>query len=197
MPDQMEAYDPECVKAVMAVEKNGHGLAVHRKDEDKRVVLQFDKNVAVLGVQCDWGFRVTTTRGKKLMSRKQALERGFKVLDAFFSTQFSKTLFGSSAMNTRGLGMKFEIVPLENPFAVSPGKVLQVAVIFDGKPLADAIVSSGDDAVPVKTDKDGIVGILFPENGAAILSARHKVPVKNNPDMDYHLYTAFLIAMEP
>ena len=79
MPDQMEPYDPKCVKEVMAVDGNGNSVALYRKDEEKRAILQSDKDVAVMAVQCDWGFRVTTTRGKKLISRKQALEQGLKV----------------------------------------------------------------------------------------------------------------------
>ncbi len=193
MPDRFDAYSPECVKDVNAFDKNGNLFSPERKDEESRAVFVSDKDAAMITVRCEWGFRVNTTQGKKLISRKEAQEQGLKVISAFFSTQFLKSVFGNSEGITKPAGLKFEIVPLKNPFQPAPGGLLPVALRFDGNPLADAALSYEGASEEIQTDKNGIAMIKIPEKGIRMISAAHKVPVQNNLEMDYHLFTTFLV----
>jgi len=193
IPDKMEKYDPAYVKEAKGFDKSGNIIPLERKDEESRAVFISDKDISMITVQCDWGFRVNTTQGKKLVSRKEAQEQGFNVIEAFFSTQFLKSVFANNDGIIKPTGLKFEIIPVKNPFQLATGELLSVQVLFDGNPLADISVSSEGDEQGIKTDKDGIAKIKIADKGIRLISARHKVPVQNNPEMDYNLFTAFLI----
>ncbi|MGE0083912.1 MAG: DUF4198 domain-containing protein [Desulfococcaceae bacterium] len=193
MPDRFDAYSPECVKEVKAFDKNGNLLSPERKDEETRAVFVSDKDAAMITVRCDWGFRVNTTQGKKLISRKEAQDQGLKVIKAFFPTQFLKSVFGNSEGITKPAGLKLELIPLKNPFLSSPEELLPVELRFDGNPLADAALSYEGASEEIKTDKNGIAMIKIPEKGIRMIFASHKMPVTNNPEMDYHLFTTFLV----
>ncbi len=194
--DKTEAYDPECVKAVNAFDSKGNRVSLERTDDQGRAIFsseKAEKDVSMMTVRCDWGFRVNTTKGKKLISREAAQQAGLNVINAFFSTQFSKSLFENSEGITKPAGLKFEIIPLKNPFQLAPEELLPVQILFDEKPLADISVSSQGESQAIKTDKNGIALIKIGGKGIRLISARHKDPAQNNPEMDYHLFTAFLI----
>lgn len=196
MPDRTDKYNPECVKEMKGFDKNGNAVPFERKDEENRAVFISDKDVSIITVWCDWGFRVNTTQGKKLMNGTEARQAGFNVLNSFFSTQLLKSLYEHSEKITEPLGLKFEIVPMKNPFQLDSGEPLPVQIFFDGTPLPDIAVSSESVSEKIKTDKDGIAAVRLAGKGITIISARYKFPVQNNPEMDYHLFTAFLIIWE-
>jgi nickel transport protein len=196
MPDRTDAYNPACVKEMKGFDKNGNAVPLERKDEASRAVFISDKDISIITVWCDWGFRVNTTQGKKLMNRRDAAQAGFKVLNAFFSTQFLKELSENSEKLTKPLGLKLEIVPMKNPFQLASDESLPVQIFFDRTPLPDIAVSSEGASENIKTDKDGIALIKKADKGISQISARYKMPVQNNPEMDYHLFTAFLIILE-
>ena len=94
MPERIDAYDPKCVTDVNAYDETGSAVLVQRKDEANRVVFNSGNKISMITVRCDWGFRVNTTQGKKLISRKDAEKQGLAVISAFFSTQFLKYVAG-------------------------------------------------------------------------------------------------------
>lgn len=69
------------------------------------------------------------------------------------------------------LGMRLEIVPLENPYAKKVGDTLKVQVLFEGKPLADRDVfannRSGENVTTqkLKTDKSGKITVDLDKSG--------------------------------
>ena len=195
LPDRLDDYDPKCVSDVKGFDETGRPVVLNRKDEAARAVVVPDQPVSIITVTCDWGFRANTTQGKKLIPRKAALEKGLKVISAFFSTQFLKSLPAADFEgNTKPLGLKMEMTPLKNISELSSGDLLPVKVTFDGTPLPDTTVVSSDKSIePVKTDENGIAMIQMPEQGKGLLVATHKVPVENDPDMDYRKFMTFLM----
>ena len=195
MPDRLDDYDPHCVSDVKGFDETGSRVVMIRKDEASQTTVVPDQPVSIITVQCDWGFRVNTTQGKKLITREAALEKGLKVINAFFSTQFLKSLPAAGYEgNTKPVGLKMEMTPLKNISEVSPGELLPVQILFEGTPLPDTLVVSSDKSVdPVKTDANGIAMVKMPERGMGLLSATHKVPVKNDPQMDYRKFMTFLM----
>ncbi len=141
-------------------------------------------------VRCDWGHRVNTTQGKKLMTRQEAEQAGFRIINSFFSTQFCKSLFAESDEITKPVDIMFEIVPKENPFEKDVGKSLPVMVIFEGKPLADTSVYT-EKGQEVKTDQNGVALIKIEKKGMQLISAGHKVPAAEISGLDYHMFTTF------
>jgi hypothetical protein len=168
-------------------------VTVERIAEADRVRFKSHGDPAVITVVCDWGFRVNTTQGKRLMTRQQAQDQGLRVLSAFFSTQFCKTLFADGPAATLPAGLDFEIIPLKSPFQLETGAALPLKLMFNGKPLADAMVTIDHPAGQSTTDADGLAEIIVGDQGFQVISVGHQVPTPGDPEKDFHRYTTFLI----
>ena len=89
-----------------------------------------------------------------------------------------------------------EIVPLANPNSAKMGKLFPVRVLFQGKPLADEIVTATADTIALmdeeathdhrepqifsgKTDKEGKVNIIPLVEGFWKVKVKHKTPFAN------------------
>ena len=96
----------------------------------------------------------------------------------------------------RPIGQELEIVPLANPNSAKMGKLFPVRVLFQGKPLADEIVTATADTIALmdeeathdhrepqifsgKTDKEGKVNIIPLVEGFWKVKAKHKTPFAN------------------
>ena len=191
-PDRLDPYNPECVKNIKAFGPHGMAIGVHRISNQDQVRFQALDAVALVAVSCDWGHRVNTTKGKKLLPRRQAEHAGFRVISAFFSTQLTKCLFRDGVQTTKPIGMRFELVPLENPFNVTPGADLPLEVIFDRQPLVDIRLFTKEGGES-RTDANGIGRITITKKGLQLIMAQHRVPVKGDPEKDYHLFSTFLV----
>jgi nickel transport protein len=190
MPERLDAYEPSKVVEIKAIGTDGSIIPIQRQDENHGAFFKVDQDISMALVRCDWGDRVNTTQGKKLISRQEAEQAGFRVIDSFFSTQFCKSLFAESSEITKPVDIMFEIVPKENPFEKEVGEELPVMVIFEGKPLEDTSVYT-EKGQEVKTDQDGVALIKIEEKGMQLISARHKVPAAENSGLDYHMFTTF------
>jgi nickel transport protein len=191
LPDEQEPYRPAAVAEVAAWDHAGQPLALTRQDLADRVRFQTAGPAALATVRCDWGLRVNTTEGKKLIGRREAESRGLTVIDGFFSTQFSKTIFADSPLTTVPIGLLLEIVPLDNPATIPAGQPVKVRVLFEQRPLAGATVIFGKRRQ--RTDADGVAIIEVESTAKALIWARHQVPVPDDPEKNYILYTTFLV----
>ena len=88
--------------------------------------------------------------------------------------------------------MKFEIVPLKNPYILKSEEVLPIKVFFDGRPVEGAAIAINNNKETVKSNKDGIAGIKISEKGMQSVSAKKRIPAKDNPDADYLSFTTVL-----
>jgi len=96
----------------------------------------------------------------------------------------------------RPIGQELEIVPLANPNSAKMGKLFPVRVLFQGKPLADEIVTATADTIALmdeeathdhrepqifsgKTDKEGKVNIIPLVEGFWKVKGKHKTPFAN------------------
>lgn len=192
MPDNLEPYDPAAVKIIKAYDRHGSEIEVSRIDERERVSFKASASLSLAAVQCEWGGRVNTTRGKKLMLRREAEEQGFKVLESFFSTQTSKTFFDHSAAASAPLGLVLELIPVKSPALLEPGEPLEVKLIFTGHPLKHAAVTCGDD-IQMETDDQGVARVSGLNKGWNVVMAKHMVRTSNDPDIDYYQFMTFLV----
>jgi uncharacterized GH25 family protein len=82
----------------------------------------------------------------------------------------------SQAQVTQPLGLPLEIVPEQNPYAVPKPSALPVRVIFEGQPLAGALVKLTNlehDEAPFEmhlTDREGRARFSMPTRGAWLLN---------------------------
>ena len=88
-------------------------------------------------------------------------------------------------------GQRLEILPINNPMVMSPGDVLGVRVVFDGKPLEDALLKAwhrrGGQTLIIraKTAADGSAAFDLPYAGPWMISVVHMVPVFDVKDIDW------------
>lgn len=97
------------------------------------------------------------------------------------------------------LGLRVEIVPLVNPCDLAKGDTLEVAVLFDGKPLADVWVTGGYEGVHghnypvrVKTDGEGRAAIPLDRPGAWFVRVLHMIPSTEFEDADWQSWFSTL-----
>ena len=96
----------------------------------------------------------------------------------------------------RPIGQELEIVPLANPNSAKMGKLFPGRDLFQGKPLADEIVTATADTIALmdeeathdhrepqifsgKTDKEGKVNIIPLVEGFWKVKVKHKTPFAN------------------
>lgn len=191
-PDRLDPYPSSAVGFIRAFDREDAEMDTERVDAHDRVMFRAQRPVSLAAVTCDWGGRVNTTQGKKLMTRKDAEQQGFKVLQAFLSTQTSKTALADGASVCRPLGLVLELVPLQSPFTLAPGEPLEIALMFNGAPLADTIVSTAEE-VQAKTDGKGIARIAVSKAQWQVLMAKHIVPAPADTDINYHQFMTFFV----
>lgn len=92
---------------------------------------------------------------------------------------------------TRPIGLKLEIVPERNPYALGPSRQLPVHVLYNGRRLANATVkltSLESDERPVAvviTDKAGRASFRVPPRGNWLLNVVWTEPVTGDPKVDF------------
>ncbi|MFP4040300.1 MAG: DUF4198 domain-containing protein [Desulfosudaceae bacterium] len=189
--ERLDAYDPSCVTQISARSTDGKALSINRTNEKERVVFTTKEKPAMVAVTSAWGDRVNTTRGKKLMNRKEAEAKGLTVISAFSSTQYSKTLFAPAKISTQSLGLKFELVPLADPMALTPGESIAFKLLFDGRPLAGIPIATNHDQ-ETQTDEDGVARLTFEKSGRQLLYATHQIPAGKDSGLDFLKFMTFL-----
>jgi len=92
---------------------------------------------------------------------------------------------------TRPIGLKLEIVPDRNPYALDASRMLPVHVLYNGRRLANATVkltNLANDDKPVAiavTDRAGRARFRIPASGNWLLNVVWGVPVAANPRFDF------------
>ena len=88
-------------------------------------------------------------------------------------------------------GQRLEIVPINNPLTMIPGGVLGVRVVFEGKPLKDALLKAWHQRggqtliIRAKTTADGSATFDLPFAGPWMISVVHMVPVLDVKEVDW------------
>lgn len=83
---------------------------------------------------------------------------------------------GNQAMATRPIGLKLEIIPERNPYALGTSRRLPVRVVYRGRNLANATVKFTDldqDSKPLATaitDRNGRASFTIPTTGKYLLN---------------------------
>ncbi len=92
---------------------------------------------------------------------------------------------------TAPIGMSLEIVPERNPYTLPAGEPLPVRILFEGRPLAGALVKLTNlefDGRPVAmrlTDAAGRAAFIMPRTGDWLINVIWTKPVKGNRDADF------------
>ena len=85
-------------------------------------------------------------------------------------------------------GQRLEVIPLNNPLTMKVGSILGIQVLFEGEPLAGALVKAWHKQagqtllIRGTTSTTGMVSFNLPYRGAWMVSVVHMVPILGNPD---------------
>jgi len=191
-----DPYDTKWVKEVKAFNLNGKEVALKRVDENDKVYLVSDDDISMITVSFESGFFVKTPKGYKRMTKPEAQKQGFQIVDSIYSSHFTKSIFKSSEIVTKPVGMKFEIVPLKDPLSIKEGENLAIKVLFKGKPLPGVTIKTGNYKEVAKTDEEGVANIKIDGNvkidgNLMQLLAKYRVP-STDPNADFLSYTTVL-----
>lgn len=190
-PDKISDIEPGRVKDVKAFDKKGINVPMERRDEVGKVYLSSRKEISMISLSIEGGYLVTTPDGKKRLGKREAEAQGIQIVDAVYSSQYAKSIFGYSDAVAKSAGMRFEIVPLRNPYKLKTGEALPIKVLFEGKPLKGATITTTTNKKGEKgnielgeTDKEGLANIPIDRDGMQIILASYRTPT-DDPDADY------------
>lgn len=109
-----------------------------------------------------------------------------------------KTLFkvGSKTDSTYAVntGMRLELIPRENPYSVKTGDSMHVQVLFDNKPVNNAlllawnVVNEKTSVTKLRTDETGIAAFAIRLEGRWMISAVHMIPHTNKSEADWQSF---------
>ncbi len=121
-------------------------------------------------------------RGESAKPSRELFSRSAKSLVAVGGT-------GASGWD-RVLGLPLELVPEKNPYALKGGDELPVRILYDGKPLAGALVAAlpydePEKKIAQRSDRNGRVSLRLPRDGVWLVKAVHMVPVTGDPNADW------------
>lgn len=105
----------------------------------------------------------------------------------------------NAAQKDKALGFPLELIAEKNPYLLRAGAALPVRLVYEGKPLANALVVGLNRAKPgaklsARTDKHGRVTLPLDAGGLWLIKAVHMIPAKA---ADYHSYWASLTFQLP
>ncbi len=98
------------------------------------------------------------------------------------------------------LGQALEIVPLKNPYALKKNETLTVQILFEGKPLPNAVVRTWQKApdqetakARLRSDAEGKASFVPAAAGEWMVSLVHMLPNADKSKADYQSYWATLV----
>lgn len=95
-----------------------------------------------------------------------------------------------NALATKPIGLTLEIVPLRNPYSLGTDHMLPVQILYNGRPLAGALVKLTNlefDTKPVsmmRSDAAGHASFMVPQVGSWLVNVIWTQPI-TSPDADF------------
>jgi hypothetical protein len=88
-------------------------------------------------------------------------------------------------------GQQLEILPLADPFDKNRNEALDFQLLFDGTPLADALVKAWHKrdgqtlTIRARSTAEGVVRFTLPYDGPWMISVVHMIPATGSKDIDW------------
>ena len=152
---QLEAFAPEKLQGVRAFDRRGRSTEARVEPAAQGLRVLPAPEAAMIAVELDNGFFSGSAGGAM---RNVPMDRNPGATRGVHARKFHKTVIVWNALTQRDIGQAFEITPQQGrtPHA---GDWLELQVQLQGKPLAGARVSLGEDGPPATTDAQGRVRI--------------------------------------
>ncbi len=178
--DHWGQYNPDRVFGVSAKDANGKNLKAGFDYANNKIFV--DGNPSVMSVSYDFGYYTFTRNGKHYSQIRSDLtdkDGASEVTHTRKIFKLGKSIYAWDDASKKPLGLKFEIVPLNNPLELKVGDKLNVLVLLDGKPVSGVeFEDQNDDIDGVSTNDKGEATITLtkPQDGLQIIAAGIKMP---------------------
>lgn len=174
-----EAYPPQRLKSVQALDAQGRPLALATTAQADGVRVAVKGAAAVLTLHFDNGIWSRAEGGKSL---NKPMNENPGATGGTHAIKYGKTIAAWSDVVTRPVGQPFEVLPL-SPAPARAGQPWRVRVLVDGRPASGVRVARDEDGPQaVLTDADG-VATFVPQAGWNKLWAGSRAPVSGDPRM--------------
>jgi nickel transport protein len=185
---QVEAYDSALVKEAKAFDAKGQVVEMEIVRNKENASLLTKGNPVIVGALYDSGYWLKTTDGWKKATKREGKGK-YDIVESIKSKQWCKTILCPTSESVKPLGQRFEVVPQRDPTTVQVGDKIPIKVVFDGKPVEGAIITTGgghasDTKDPLKTGKDGMATVTIEKPGPQLVKATYTLPIKDDPDAD-------------
>ena len=138
--------------------------------------------------------QISAMRAAHGETQKPDRERFFRYAKSLIQTGPQSIAAAPAASYNKPFGYRYELIPESNPMAATP---LQVRVLFEGKPLAGALVSAvhRDDPaarISARTDSRGRVSLPLPKAGVWLVKSVQMVSAPPGTNADWESLWASL-----
>ncbi|MCV3508704.1 DUF4198 domain-containing protein [Campylobacter sp. CNRCH_2016_3089] len=178
--DHWGQYQPDRVFGISAKDSQGKNLKAGYDYENNKIFIE--GKPAVASVNYDFGYYTFTKDGKHYAQKRSDITDitgANEVTQTRKIFKMGKSIFSWDEGSKKPLGLKFEIVPLQNPLTLHEGDKLKLQVLLDGKPVKGVeFEDQNDDIDNIATNEKGIATITLtkPKDGLQIIAANIKLP---------------------
>jgi cobalt/nickel transport system permease protein len=181
-------FEVEKAKSLRAFDAQGRELTITKEKKGKGLLLKINGQPATVTAVVDNGYWSKTIYGWKEEPKRKAS----RVIEAIRQLYYTRMLIAwPDAAQPTTSDHSIALIPLQNPFTMKPGEILQIKVLYNGNPLPNAEMNGGEHNALGKTDKEGVIKVPV-NTGVNLLSIEHKEKIKNDPDADAFDETATL-----
>ena len=181
-------FEVEKAKSLRAFDAQGKELTITKEKKGKVLLLKISGQPALVTAVVDNGYWSKTIYGWKEEPKRKAS----RVIEAIRQLYYARMLIAwTDAAQPKTSDHSIALIPLQNPFAMKPGEILQIKVLYNGNPLPNGEMNGGEHNALGRTDKEGIIKVPVIA-GVNLLSVEYKVKIKDDPDADTLDQTATL-----
>jgi len=175
---KLETYQPEKIKQIEALDRQGKKLSVKRDATADGVRLHVQGSPALISMHFDNGIHSRPPRGPSVEKPMNEVPGATR---ATYAVKYHKTVVDWAPLVIETLGQPFEVVPLsaQQPVADQP---FRVRVLQNGKPVAGVRLGHGEEGTATDpiTDAEGTAAFV-PKPGFNRLWAGKRIAVMGNP----------------
>lgn len=182
---QLEAFAPEKLQSVRAFDRRGRSAEARVEPAAQGLRVLPAPEAAMIAVELDNGFFSGSAGGAM---RNVPMDQNPGATRGVHARKFHKTVIVWNALTQRDIGQAFEVTPQQGR-APHAGDRLELKVQLQGKPLAGARVSLGENGPAAITDGRGLASIQT-ARGTNHIQAIFRQPVTGDARITERSYEA-------
>ena len=173
-------YNPDTVKQIHAYTNDWVPSSIIKKDHSNYVTVEPSDKISVVTIDFDYGYWTQNAHGKYVnlpMNQVQGATTGTHAIK--YSVNYLSSVTNPKIIKD----IPLQIVPKIDPTKLKRGDTLPITVYKDGQPLANVpviidVVNNLDQTI--KTDNNGEVDIIVPNQGLNVIGVEIGFPIKNS-----------------